>query len=278
MSSLSAGAKLLNFTPCHKSFEKYLYTSWRHTLYKHKEPRQQELMQVQSFVTLILLCLTVVYGHRGPQDAARIARRMVDKESLVHFNTLNPDGTPVSFVEYYISSDLCPGLQNVTNNGNPILFLSTMSSSYQNWDERGAVSLSVESYKKHPFESALSKPRATLFGDLRKLHLSDHDEHRLVRCFTHKHPDAYHWLPGSKNPTVNDTLWVEFDVKHLYFIGGFGDRSYIGNISGPEYHHKHGCGHRNRVFDGPGALDYPRKEVSSWGYLMDMVKRLVTMY
>lgn len=230
----------------------------------------------QLFVTLAILCVSFVsghgHGHDGPQDAAKIARRLVYTESLLHFNSLNPDGTPVSFVEYYISSDSCPGLHNVSNNGNPILFLSTMSTSYQNWDERGAVSLAVESYKKHPFESALSKPRASLYGNARKLHLTSQDERKLIRCFTHRHPDAYHWLPGTKHPSVNDTLWVEFDVESLYFIGGFGDRSYIGNISGPEYHRKHGCGHLN-LSDGK-SIEW----VSPWEYFVKMIKKAVTVY
>lgn len=175
--------------------------------------------------------------HSNSQNAAQIARRMVASESTLHFNTLNPDGTPVSFIEYYISSDTCPGINKFKNNGNPILFLSTMSTSYKNWYQRGSISLAVENYKKRYFESAFNQPRASLYGHLRNLTLSDDDQDQLIRCFIKRHPDTHGWLSGGRNPIIHDTIWVEFDVDSLYLIGGFGDRSYIGTIDGDEYHY-----------------------------------------
>lgn len=230
-----------------------------------------------SWLIELLIISLVAKAHGDSQEASKIARRMVDSESTLHFNSLNPDGTPVSFIEYYISSDSCPGIQNVSNNGNPILFLSTMSTSYKNWNQRKTISLTVESYKKRRFENAFNQPRANLNGHLRNLTLSDGDQDKLLRCFTRRHPDAHRWLPGHKNPIVHDTIWVEFNVESLYFIGGYGDRSYIGTIDGDEYHsgiHKLYAdhGHRNSV------VDANESGMSSWNRLMSFIKTAMIKY
>ncbi|CAR26283.1 hypothetical protein ZYGR_0H00920 [Zygosaccharomyces rouxii] len=233
-------------------------------------------MILSWLLQLLTACLLgVAYG--DSQEAAKIARRMVDSESTLHFNTLNPDGTPVSFIEYYISSDSCPDLQEVSNNGNPILFLSTMSTSYKNWYQRGSMSLAVERYGKRRFENAFNQPRANLYGHLRNLTLSDEDQDKLIRCFIRKHPDAHRWLPGDKHPIIHDTIWVEFDVESLYFIGGFGDRSYIGTLTGDEYHRGIGKlyadhGHRDRVMDSNEC------EKSLWNQFTRFIKTLMIRY
>ncbi|GAV52263.1 hypothetical protein ZYGR_0AG02540 [Zygosaccharomyces rouxii] len=233
---------------------------------------------------MVLICLLqlltaglLALAQGDSQEAARIARRMVDSESTLHFNSLNPDGTPVSFIEYYISSDSCPDLQEIRNNGNPIMFLSTMSTSYKNWHQRGSISVAVERYKKRHFENAFSQPRANLYGHLRNVTLSDEDQDKLIHCFIRKHPDAHRWLPGDRDPIIRDTIWVEFDVESLYFIGGYGDRTYIGTISGDEYHHglsklHADRGHRNLITDSEECGNSP------WNRLMRLFKTLAIKY
>lgn len=201
----------------------------------------KSILQIFS-VLQILPFLVAAHGH-GEGKASKIARRMVDKGSTLHFNSLNPDGTPVSMIEYYISSDEASDVHGFANNGNPILLLSKMSTSYKNWHSNETISVTIEKKKWGIFDHEMANPRATLFGELRKLDLDIADEEKLARHFVKKHPDARHWLPDKKDSHLHDTLWVEFDVDELYFIGGFGDRSYIGNITGDKYHQKLGpCG------------------------------------
>lgn len=186
--------------------------------------------------------------NRDVGHAAEIARSMVAREELLHLNTLREDGTPVSFLEYYVASDLCPDV-SVSNNGNPILLLLEMSSSYGNYVKNGKFSASVEAHprpggphhdsrgphhgSRGPHDGPMAHPRATLFGELKELNAST----ELAHCFASRHPDAWPWIPTGSNETlVHDGRWFELDVEDVYFVGGFGDRAYIGGIDAELYH------------------------------------------
>lgn len=200
---------------------------------------------VFGLVLNLLLLLVAANSHRE-KHAAVVARRMVNIESNLHFNSLRSDGTPVSLLEYYVSSDSCPDVEGLSNNGNPVLLLSKMSTSYKNWRRNSSISLTIEKEKWGHFDSAMKKPRGNFFGKLKKLDLSHHDARRLAKHFVMRHPDARHWLPGQDESHIHDTQWFEFDVESVYFIGGFGDRAYIGNISGEVYHKHRGM---NKLVD-----------------------------
>ena len=179
--------------------------------------------------------------NRDVGHAAEIARSMVAREELLHLNTLREDGIPVSFLEYYVASDLCPDV-SVSNNGNPILLLLEMSSSYGNYVKNGKFSASVEAHprpggphhdSRGPHDGPMAHPRATLFGELKELNAST----ELAHCFASRHPDAWPWIPTGSNETlVHDGRWFELDVEDVYFVGGFGDRAYIGGIDAELYH------------------------------------------
>lgn len=46
-----------------------------------------------------------------------------------------------------------------------------------------------------------------------------------MKCYTEVHPDAKYWLPGGN---VHHGEWARLVVDEIYFVGGFGDRAYIG--------------------------------------------------
>ncbi|SCU90602.1 LADA_0F05226g1_1 [Lachancea dasiensis] len=169
----------------------------------------------------------------GPQDAARIARKMAVSQDVLHANTIDRDsGTPVSFVEYFAGSDLCHDVQT-SQNGNLILLLLNMSSTFQNWNKDAKLSVSVEMSHRHGIgRPPMASPRANYFGELKRLEPSKALEH----CFLKRHPDARWWIPEGDHDQVRDGQWFEFDVSEVYFVGGFGDRAYIGAISGEDYH------------------------------------------
>jgi len=78
-----------------------------------------------------------------------------------------------------------------------------------------------------------------LFGHLERIasspqSLSDGtDIPAIERCFARAHPDARFWFPPGQH--VHETYWATFIVDHVYWVGGFGDRAYIGWISAEEW-------------------------------------------
>ncbi|KAH7304966.1 pyridoxamine 5'-phosphate oxidase-domain-containing protein [Stachybotrys elegans] len=75
--------------------------------------------------------------------------------------------------------------------------------------------------------SAANLPRFSLFGYLEPIDPNPVDAVHLGACFTSKHRDAKYWLPG--NP-IHESAWARLVVTQVYWIGGFGDRAYIGWI------------------------------------------------
>ena len=185
--------------------------------------------------------------------AAEVARGVVKYGDLVHVSTLKDGKTPVTFPEYYVSSDLCEG---VNSTGNPILVLMNVSSTLRNYQDNGKLSITVED--RRPRHHAMSSPRANLFGSLKKLETTK----ALRDCYGKRHPDAIPWLPGEES-LVHDGAFYEFEVEDLYYVGGYGFQAYIGDIDGELYHEseplklkwgkKHHKGHKeDREHDDKG--------------------------
>ncbi|KAK5998820.1 hypothetical protein PT974_01203 [Cladobotryum mycophilum] len=75
--------------------------------------------------------------------------------------------------------------------------------------------------------SAANLPRFSLIGYLEPIRPNIVDAVRLAECYITKHHDAKYWLPG--NP-IHTSEWMRLVVTQVYWIGGFGDRAYIGWI------------------------------------------------
>ncbi|SCU84194.1 LAMI_0C06612g1_1 [Lachancea mirantina] len=182
---------------------------------------------------------------------AILARHLAAHERDAHVNTVDRErGVPVSFVEYFVGSDACPGVET-SQNGNLIFLLSEMSSTFKNWNTSSNASVTLEAHRGpwhdphhrpgHPPgppgppgpRGALLRPRATYFGDLKPFEGSD----ALKECFLRKHPDAAWWLPGGKHSKLNDTRWLEFDVSEVYLISPLQQEPFFGTVPGDEYHH-----------------------------------------
>lgn len=180
------------------------------------------------------------------KEAALIARTLVNRESLTNVNTIrttkNLDGSisqiPVSSMEYYVDCD---------NDGNPYWLVVDIGSPFQNIRHGSSYSLTIRA-GDHPQEdqvddeypggiklSPAGQPRINLFGELKNVTFTNPlDEIKLSACFIKRHPDAKFWLPSTISP--HSSHWTKFIVKEAYFVGGFGDRAYIGTISGDHYH------------------------------------------
>lgn len=81
--------------------------------------------------------------------------------------------------------------------------------------------------------SAANLPRFSLLGYLEPVTTeSDAEADALQSCFLKYHPDARYWLPGNR---IHESEWVRLVVTQVYWIGGFGDRAYIGWIPVEEW-------------------------------------------
>lgn len=191
-----------------------------------------------------------------PQESAILARRILRLTSQGTFSTvfqknLNrsstsdqfsyeapqnvehvPQGienTPIGLIEY---------IADCESSGNPTVLAITVATTFKNIDAGSNVSLSlswtppyVSSHKffsKSQLEySAANLPRFSLSGHFESIDIEDVNRLSIEKCFLKDHPDARIWLPGNK---IHKSEWKRFVVQHIYWIGGFGDRAYIGWI------------------------------------------------
>ncbi|KAK4187314.1 pyridoxamine 5'-phosphate oxidase-domain-containing protein [Podospora australis] len=89
--------------------------------------------------------------------------------------------------------------------------------------------------KPLPYSPA-ALPRFSLLGYIEPIKGGDDRSteigSRLATCFTQSHPDAKWWLPGNR---IHESHFVRLVVEQVYWIGGFGDRAYIGWIPVEEW-------------------------------------------
>ncbi|KAL2758564.1 hypothetical protein ACRALDRAFT_2052073 [Sodiomyces alcalophilus JCM 7366] len=75
--------------------------------------------------------------------------------------------------------------------------------------------------------SAANLPRLSILGYVETFQPDSDEESALASCFVNRHPDARYWLPGNR---IHRCEWARIVVQAIYFVGGFGDRAYIGWI------------------------------------------------
>lgn len=80
--------------------------------------------------------------------------------------------------------------------------------------------------------SAANLPRFSLLGHLEDISSLEVEAAELQQCFIKAHPDARYWLPGNR---IHEAGWVRLVVDEVYWVGGFGDRAYIGWIPAAEW-------------------------------------------
>ncbi|EEY15686.1 conserved hypothetical protein [Verticillium alfalfae VaMs.102] len=83
--------------------------------------------------------------------------------------------------------------------------------------------------------SAANLPRLSLIGYLEKIDEASDPlvAARLAACFVRTHPDAKYWLPGNR---IHASEWARLVVTSVYWVGGFGDRAYIGWLPVDDWH------------------------------------------
>ncbi|CEP18236.1 hypothetical protein [Parasitella parasitica] len=129
-------------------------------------------------------------------------------------------GFPFGIMEYY--SDKC------TPNGNLLLFMSDLQMSARNMhrhmDKVAFTVTSLQDYNPgwHNQSTPVQQPRFTLFGSIERVPESKAE--LAMNCFTKTHEEARPWK------SFHDFHFYEFQVKGIYYVGGFGGLNYIGWI------------------------------------------------
>jgi hypothetical protein len=122
--------------------------------------------------------------------------------------------------------------------GNPTILAISIATSFKNVASGSNITLSLRweprySHLKPPSHfSAAALPRFSLVGTLEDITDEEVASQHIAGCFVRYHHDAGAWLPG--NP-IHESKWVRLVVKEVYWIGGFGDRAYIGWIPVEEW-------------------------------------------
>ncbi|KAG0651609.1 hypothetical protein D0Z07_1565 [Hyphodiscus hymeniophilus] len=180
-------------------------------------------------------------------ESAVLARRILNLTPLGTLSTVFPTphasntleqrpsglgGVPIGLMDYI--ADCEPG-------GNPTILAINIATSFKNAAAGSNLSLSLQWTPPYPPKSrieslgsqgaarysAANLPRFSLIGYLEKIQRHEVETLELAKCFTKAHPDAKYWLPGN---SIHESEWVRLVVQDVYWIGGFGDRAYIGWI------------------------------------------------
>ncbi|PHH66361.1 hypothetical protein CDD81_7416 [Ophiocordyceps australis] len=196
-------------------------------------------------------------------ESAVMGRRILALSKLATFTTVFPssqgfaaeenrpqglDGVPIGLVDYVADCE---------DTGNPTILAITIGTSFKNVRDGSNLTLSLRWTPPYPPAkrisllsriarlwskrgplpdpvpySAANLARFSLFGHLEPLNATSSSAADVTVCYTGKHPDAKYWLPGNK---IHNSEWMRFVVTHVYWIGGFGNRAYIGWIPVDEW-------------------------------------------
>lgn len=148
-----------------------------------------------------------------------------DGATLLENRPTGLGGSPIGLMDYYADCE--------PDTGNPTILAISIATSFKNVAAGSNITLSV---RYHPqdgkWHSAASLPRYSLIGHLEDIDDSAVQKASLAACFVKTHPDAAAWLPGNR---IHASNWVRLVVDEIYWIGGFGDRAYIGWIPVDEW-------------------------------------------
>lgn len=135
-------------------------------------------------------------------------------------------GVPIGLMDYV--GDCEP-------RGNPTLLAVKIATSFRNEAAGSNISLNMRWHPAYSYAhqySAASMPRFSLMGYLEKMTAAEVQDAGIEGCFMGYHPDAVVWYPGNG---IHESEWVRLVVQKVYWIGGFGDRAYIGWIPVEEW-------------------------------------------
>ncbi|KAL8938247.1 MAG: hypothetical protein Q9211_003294 [Gyalolechia sp. 1 TL-2023] len=175
-------------------------------------------------------------------ESAIQARRILHLSSVATLSTVFPSrqppatfedrpdhlaGVPIGLIDYYASCE--------PTTYDPTILAISIATSFKNSRAGSNVTLSLRYHppSDHPpgddiyTYSPANLPRFSLVGHIEPVASSEVQEYGTDRCFLNRHPDAVAWKPGN---AIHESSWARLAVEQVYWIGGFGDRAYIGWI------------------------------------------------
>ena len=165
-------------------------------------------------------------------ESAVQARRILRLESIGTLSTVFPStraterrpsdvgGAPIGLMDYF--GDCEP------DTGNPTILAITIATSFKNVDAGSNITLSLRWHPQdNQWRSPAAQPRFSLVGHLEDIDADAVEKAGITACYIGYHKDAAWWLPGNR---IHESKWVRLVVDEIYWIGGFGDRAYIGWI------------------------------------------------
>ena len=177
-------------------------------------------------------------------ESAIQARRILHLSSIATLSTVFPSppalgyhlvdlaGVPIGLMDYYASCSPYPF--------HPTILAIDIATSFRNTAAGSNMTLSL---RYHPPEdrppsddiytySPANMPRFSLVGHVEAISETEVKKYNVDGCFLEHHPDAEAWLPGNR---IHESWWARLVVDEVYWIGGFGDRAYIGWIPVEEW-------------------------------------------
>ncbi|KAK5663192.1 hypothetical protein OQA88_6609 [Cercophora sp. LCS_1] len=205
--------------------------------------------------------------HRIPTsyESAILGRRILSLTPLAVLSTIFPGNEPSATENRPPSTAGMPhGLMeyiaDCESSGNPTILAISIETSFKNVAAGSNVSVAVQWMPPHPpakrikssssswkswfssssddekvadpsSYSAANLPRFSLLGYIERIGDGKGTD-EVKSCFVQTHPDAKYWLPGNR---IHRSNFVRLVVTEVYWIGGFGDRAYIGWIPVEEW-------------------------------------------
>lgn len=129
-------------------------------------------------------------------------------------------GIPIGLMDYYADCE--------PESGNPTILAVSIATAFKNVEAGSNVSMSLRWQPPNvKWPSVASLPRVSLLGHLERIPEAVVQKSQIKECFVDIHHDARWWIPGSE---IHDSYWARLIVDQIYWVGGFGDRAYIGWI------------------------------------------------
>lgn len=145
---------------------------------------------------------------------------------------LDLSSAPIGLMDYYATCHPQPYSPTIL----AISIATTFRNAYQGsnismslrWQPPADAPPSNDIYMYSP----ANMPRFSLIGFIEPIPDDELVSGSVKQCFLDRHPDAEAWLPGNE---IHESWWGRLVVQGVYWIGGFGDRAYIGWIPAEEW-------------------------------------------
>ena len=183
-----------------------------------------------------------VQGIPTIHESAVQARRILNLSSIATLSTVFPNdqhphtlenrpdhlaGAPIGLIDYYASCDPTPH--------EPTILAISIATSFKNARAGSNVTLSLRYHPpidRPPADdiytyAPANMPRFSLIGHIEAITEDQSRQYEIDRCFFQRHPEAVAWKPGN---AIHQSWWARLVVEEVYWIGGFGDRAFIGWI------------------------------------------------